>query len=276
MRALIAGCGYVGTALGNRLAAQGHEVTGTRRTIPNSESPIHWAAADVLRPDSFSALPGGFDWAVYAVSAAAHTDDAYRAAYVDGLRNTLDFLRATSPELRRVVFVSSTGVYHQNSGETVDEDSPAEPARFSGTRLLEGEAVLRESGLPGVVVRFSGIYGPGRDRTVRSVREGTARLSPQPAVLNHIHRDDCAGVLAHVLQLDDPAPRYLGTDCEPVLKNDALRWIAEQLGLPEPPEAEATDAPVRGGYRYYSNRRLCESGYAFAYPTYREGYAGLL
>jgi len=277
MRVLIAGCGYVGSALGERLAAAGHDVTGTRRRPPGDGGAFSWSAADVLRPDTLAALPAGFDAAVYAVSAGGYSDESYRDAYVTGVRNVLEALRASSPALRRFVFVSSTGVYHQNDGETVDEASPALPARFSGTRLLEGEAAALDSGLPACVVRFSGIYGPGRDRTIESVRSGTARLTREPAVLNYVHRDDCAGVLAHVLQLENPAPLYLGTDSEPVQKNDTLRWIAQQLGLPEPPLAdEAQSPPARGGHRFYNNNRLLDTGYAFTYPTYREGYGSLL
>ena len=128
-------------------------------------------------------------------------------------------------------------------------------------------------------MRFSGIYGPGRDRLIESVRNGSARLvRGSTAVLNHIHRDDCAGALAHVLGMESPAPLYLGTDSEPAYKNDLLRWIAKQLGVSTPPEVEAeiTGGIHRGGHRFYDNALLRDSGYRFLYPTYREGYGALL
>jgi len=96
--------------------------------------------------------------------------------------------------------------------------------------------------------------------------------------LNLIHRDDCAGALAHVLSLNEAAPCYAAVDNEPVEKNALLRWVADRLGQPAPPtvSAEETEAPQRGGNRRVRNARLVESGYAFEYPTYREGYAPLL
>ncbi len=275
-RTAIVGCGYVGSALASLLLDAGHQVWGLRRSAV-ARGELRTIQADVLRPESLL-FPDALDHVVYAVSADASTEEAYRAAYVTGLSNVLQALQAQG-QSPRFVFVGSTGVYHQDDGAWLNEESPADPRGFSGKLLLEGEALLRESGLLSSVVRFSGIYGPGRARTVESVRSGVARrVRGSNAVLNHIHRDDCAGVLAHVLALDAPAPLYLGTDCEPALKNDLLCWVAEQLGLPAPVEVDAeTGTGIhRGGHRYYSNRRLLDSGYRFRYPTYREGYRALL
>ena len=121
----------------------------------------------------------------------------------------------------------------------------------------------------------------GRTRLIDSVAEGSARLDPVDSrCLNHIHRDDCAGVLAHLLALAEVAPLYLGTDCEPRPRNEMLCWIAGQLGVSEPPVREAEEANTRpserGGNRRYRNQRLVDSGYHFRYPTYREGYGALI
>jgi nucleoside-diphosphate-sugar epimerase len=276
-RTAIVGCGYVGTALATLLAERGHEVYGVRRTPTPSRDGLRFLAADVSRPQSLR-WPEGLTHLVYAISADGSTEEAYRAAYVAGLANVLASLaqKRLSP---RLLFVGSTGVYHQDDGAWLDEDSPAEPRGFSGRLLLEGEALLHASGLPATVVRLSGIYGPGRERLIDSVRHGNARrVRDSKAVLNHIHRDDCAGAIAHVLSLPNPAPLYLATDNEPAYKNDVLNWIAQQLGVEAPPEvdAEPTAGIHRGGHRFYRNQCLRDSGYTFRYPTYREGYAALI
>ncbi|MFM1919282.1 MAG: hypothetical protein RLZZ303_916 [Candidatus Hydrogenedentota bacterium] len=276
-RTLIVGCGYVGSALAHLLAERGHEVWGMRRSRATDANGIRWLQGDVLAPESL-AFPDALDHVVYAVSADASTEDSYRAAYVTGLRNVLEGSRRAG-QSPRVVFVSSTGVYHQDDGTWLEESSPTQPRGFSGRLLLEGENLLHDSTFPGVVLRLSGIYGPGRGRTVDSVRSGGARrVRGSKAVLNHIHRDDCAGAIAHVLSLPDPAPLYLGTDCEPTLKNEVLSWVASQLGLPDPPEVDAEPGAGihRGGHRFYSNKRLTDSGYVFLFPSYREGYKSLL
>jgi len=276
-RTVIVGCGYVGTALATLLEASGHEVWGMRRTLMASRHGVRFVAADVARPETLH-WPSAIDHVVYAISADDSTESAYRAAYVTGLGNVLASL-ARASLCPRVVFVSSTGVYHQDDGSWLDEDSPTQPRGFSGQLLLEGEATLHASGLPATAVRLSGIYGPGRERLVDNVRHGSARrVRDSKAVLNHIHRDDCAGAIAHVLSLPSPAPCYLATDSEPVYKNEALSWIAHRMGMEAPAEVDAE--PVigihRGGHRFYSNQRLRDSGYVFQFPTYREGYASMI
>jgi nucleoside-diphosphate-sugar epimerase len=138
---------------------------------------------------------------------------------------------------------------------------------------------VRDAGLPAVVLRLGGIYGPGRDRLVRELREGRARLRPgPPRYTNRIHRDDAAAALLHLLDLAEPAPLQLGVDCEPADQNDVLRWLARALGLAVPPfgDAERPAGGRPGTSKRCRNARLLASGFVFRYPTYREGYAGTL
>ena len=65
------------------------------------------------------------------------------------------------------------------------------------------------------------------------------------AYTNRIHRDDCAGVLRHLTQLDRPLPLYLGADHEPATQCSVMDWIAGRLGLPAPARA-ASGSPGAG------------------------------
>lgn len=279
-RVLIAGCGYVGTALGQGLAALGHEVFGLRRRPEGLPRGIHAVAADLSEPSSLEALPGAVELLVYCASAAGFSEQAYRAAYVDGLQNLFDAISRWPEPPRRILFTSSTAVYGQHAGEWVDEGSSTEPAGFSGRRLLEGEALLRRGPIPGIVLRLGGIYGPGRTRLVESVRSGSA-VCREGLYTNRIHRDDAAGAIAHLLALESPEPVYLGVDHEPAEECALLRWIAERIGAP-PPRHEAPDAAAtRAGGRPHGSKRcqsdrLRRSGYRFRHPSYREGYGALL
>lgn len=277
----MAGCGYVGTALGELLAARGHEVFGLRRRPGGLPASIRPLAADLTRPETLRAIPSAIDVVFYTAAAGAGSDDAYRAAYVDGLRNLVEAFAARA--VRRIFFTSSTAVYAQAAGEWVDESSRAEPAHFSGRRLLEAERALATSGLPFVVLRLGGVYGPGRTRLVDSVRSGRARFrSAAPIYTNRIHRDDCARALAHLASLTNPAPLYIGVDHEPAREEDVLRWLAARLGAPAPREAaapcETSDALSRRGRssKRCCSARLVASGHRFRYPTFREGYESVL
>jgi nucleoside-diphosphate-sugar epimerase len=276
---LIAGCGYVGTALGTRLTLDGHVVWGLRRhtdAVPPSIRPL---AADLTVPETLEALPPGLDVVFYTASADASDDDSYRAAYVEGLRNLLHALDNQRQPLRRVFFTSSTGVYAQASGAWVDETSPTEPAEFSGLRVLEGERLLLGGLFPATVLRLGGIYGPGRTRLIDRVRRGLAVCPDGPPLYtNRIHRDDCAGALRHLLTLAEPASLYLGVDHEPVEQCEVLRWLAAQLGVSPPRLEPPSGSEVR---RHQSNKRcsnakLVASGYVFRYSSFRDGYMALL
>jgi nucleoside-diphosphate-sugar epimerase len=275
MKVLIAGCGDVGTALGLQLVRRGHTVWGLRRRVDLLPPEILPIALDLVHDPLPGRIPS-VDRVVYAAAADQGTEDAYRAAYVDGPGRLLDFMEAAeTPRPDRFLFVSSTAVYGSTGGEWVDEDSPCHPDGFRGSTVLEGERRVWSSPIPGVVLRLGGIYGPGRTRMLDLVRSGRARCPHGPPVwTNRIHRDDCAGALAHLLEHPRPEPLYLGVDHEPTPLCDLYRELAEMLGVPAPgidPEPSRDRSNKR-----VSSLRLRESGYQFRFPTFREGYRQLL
>ena len=273
-RVLIAGCGDVGNALGVLLLADGASVYGMRRDVARLAPGIVPLAADLADLSSFDA-PENLDAVVYAAAPDRGDDTAYLAAYVNGQRNLLDALARGGVTPSRWLFASSTGVYAQSQGEWVDEDSPAEAATFSGRRLREGEELAAAAASGAVSVRFGGIYGPGRNWLIETVRGGGACRAEPPLYTNRIHRDDCAGVLRHLLQIEQPAPVYVAVDCEPASQCEVMDWLGERLGVPQPPRVTGGIGLARGSKRC-RNTRLLESGYVFRYPGYREGYAAVL
>ena len=278
MRVLIAGCGDVGTRLGRRLAAAGHEVWGLRRDAGRLPAEIRALPADLAEPASLGDVPAGTDAVVYAAAADAADEAAYRRAYVRGVRHLADLFAGRGEPPERLLFVSSTAVYGESAGEWVDEETPPRPPRFNGRVLLEGERAARAAGARhATVVRFGGIYGPGRRRLIDRVREGAGGAPAPVRWTNRIHAEDCAGVLQHLLGLADPAPLYVAVDDEPAPRREVMEWLAARMGAPSgsaPPGDGGPERADRG--RRCRNARLRASGYRFRYPTYREGYAALL
>ncbi len=283
MRVLIVGCGYVGVPLGVALAQEGHEVFGVRRSAEAAEklrpSGIRPLVADILRPETLKALPGPFDWVVNLVSAGQGGASEYRAVYLQGTKNLIDWLAPSPP--RKFVYTSSTGVYGQTDGSQVKETSPTEPAVETGQILVQTEKVLLDAfeqrKFPAVILRVAGIYGPDRGYYLKQFLKNEARIAGHgERVMNMIHVDDLVGIIITALKYAHPGQIYNAVDDEPVTQLHFFRWLAEALGKWLPPFAseDAEEARKRGltNKRVLNRKLKMELGYRFKYPTFRQGY----
>jgi nucleoside-diphosphate-sugar epimerase len=270
---LIAGCGDLGTEVGLRFAALGHPVVGLRRSAHLLPPQIEGQAVDLSaeKPD----VPASTSTVIVALAASARTEEAYRSAYVDGLRNLLDALDDAVVVPNRFVLVSSTAVYNITDGSWVDETAPAESSAPQDRILLEAEQLLLSRIPTAIVFRLSGIYGPGRERLITQVREGRATVGPTPRFTNRIHRDDAAAAIVHLALLPgQPESLYLGVDDNPALSEEVLTFLAGELSA-APPTPVDTDSD-RGGNKRLRNTRLRSTGFEFTYPDYRSGYRALI
>lgn len=277
---LIVGCGDIGVRCAGGLRDQGYSVTAVRRNISVLPDWLEAHSADVTNPSSLTCISENhFDVVIYILAAAAFNAADYRAAYITGVENTLAALEGSRQSLKRFIFVSSTGVYHQNNGETVDENSSTEPATFNGQLVLEGEQLVRANAF-GTCVRFSGIYGPDRLRMINRVAAGQGSGIKSTAFSNRIHVEDCAGVLLHLVNQvaadQDLFDVYLASDSLPATTSEVESFIAERLGLTLAQSGPAEQSRRIAGSKRCDNRRLLESSYEFIYPDYRAGYQAII
>lgn len=261
-----------------RFHALGHRVVGWRRSPAKLPAAIEGAAADLSAPN-LPPVPADTTAVVIAVAADSPTEEAYRAAYVEGLTHVLDALERDGVRPRRVLFVSSTAVYGDAGGGWVDENTPPRPGGFSGRVLLEAEQLLQAAfsgtATTATSLRLGGIYGPGRTRLIDQVRGGTAVVPEDARYTNRIHRDDAAAAIVHLATMPpEPAPVYVGVDNDPADLGTVLRFLAAELGLAEPPVGDA--GPARGGNKRCRNDLLRSTGFEFAFPSFREGYRDIL
>lgn len=293
-RILIAGCGEVGVALGAMLFARGHEVWGLRRDGTKQMSPLRVVQADLASPASLQAIPEALDFVFYLASADCASDASYSTTYVRNLQNLLDVLHARSEKPSCIFYASSTSVYAQANDEWIDEDSPTQPEHFAGKRLLEGEALLHASNFPFCIVRFSGIYSVKKRALFERVLHGEVEQVEHSPYTNRIHLDDCAGVLAFLVDLPKPAQLYLASDSEPARRSDVEKWLVSEIERrkniqnnfvsnyesADKIKTAATDLVHtprrRSSSKRCSNLRLKKAGYVFRYPSFREGYAAIL
>lgn len=267
---LIVGCGYVGSELAKRYLEQGIKVWVLQRH-PVEIAGVENIIADISKPLQIE-LPR-VDTVFYLVSADTHTQKAYHQAYVDGIAHLLLAFKFHSP---KIIYASSTAVYSQQTGEWVDESSLTKPLNFSGQVLLEGEKLVQAHSSSHHVVRFGGIYGPGREKILRDVLQQKAQRVTRPLYTNRIHQQDCAAILQHLAKLSHALPTVLAVDNEPILYNEILCWLAAALNVPMPAIGDHIPERLLNSNKRCSNKLLLSTGYTFQYPTFRHGYQVLI
>lgn len=275
MKVLFIGCGDIAQRAAEQLGGN-CSCFGLRRNPENLSSAITPIMADAANPQQLlSVASDNFDIWVATLTPAEFTRQAYQQSYLavaQAMAETIDTL-PKAPKL--VIWVSSTSVYGDNDGDWVDETTKPNPVTFSGEILLQAEQIIQKLPCLSSVVRFSGIYGPGRTRLLGQVKAGKGRPKSPEQWSNRIHADDCGAVLAHLMALLESKkpiePIYLASDCEPVTQHDIRQWLAQKLDVALTPEAVKL-----GAIRRCNNRLLLDSGFKFSYPSFREGYTALI
>lgn len=275
---LIIGCGAIGYKLATLLTGQGHDVTGLKRNTPTQgDEKFSYYRADIGVPADLAGLNTDFDFIFFIVSADSRNENSYREIYDVGLNNVINhFAQANSQA--RWIFVSSTSVYGQNQGEWVDEDSPSEPVKTTSLEIVKAEQKLIALNPRNIIVRFSGIYGPGREYLLRLAQQSPAIQKQPPYFTNRIHEQDCVGVLAFLLEqsINDVKleQRYLASDDNPAPMWEVISWLAQQMRCP--PAVEKLTDEGSGRNKRCRNDRIKRLGYRFAYPNYKSGYLELI
>ncbi|MDR3634818.1 MAG: SDR family oxidoreductase [Isosphaeraceae bacterium] len=285
MSTLIVGCGYLGKRVAQQLVAAGEHVWGTVRSRPRADdlaaSLIEPVIADVLDPASLRALPEA-DRVFYSVGFDRTAGVAMRTVYVDGLRNALERLGDRSA---RIVYASSTGVYGQDDGSWVEEDALAEPRHESGRTCLEAENLARDwaaaRGFPLIVLRFAGLYGPGRIPRRANVERGEPIAGDPSKFVNFIHSDDAATAAVAALVRGKPGAVYHVADDRPVTRAEFYGRLAECLDAPPPrfsqPAPGSAEARREESNKRVANRRLRdELGVDLHFPDVIQGLGSAL
>jgi nucleoside-diphosphate-sugar epimerase len=232
--------------------------------------------ADASDPQQLlSVASNKFDIWIATITPAEFTRQAYQQSYLAVAQAMAQTVNALQQAPKLIIWVSSTSVYGDNNGDWVDETTKPNPVTFSGEILLQAEQIIQNLPCSSTVVRFSGVYGPGRTRLLSQVQAGKGRPKLPEQWSNRIHADDCGAVLAHLIELFESnkpiEPIYLASDCEPVTQYDIRQWLAQKLDV-----SLIAEAVKLGSIRRCSNHLLLDTGFEFNYPSYKEGYDALI
>ncbi|MFV0281210.1 MAG: SDR family oxidoreductase [Rhodoblastus sp.] len=282
MRLFIFGVGYCAAAYLAANRGDWDEVVGTMRASDKARR----AAANMRSVDI---MEFGETFVDPRIEGALARSDALIASIPPGsgdpaLRRFGSMIRTAG--IRRIVYLSTLGVYGDAGGGWVDETTPPDPAVSRSMAREKAEREWLELATPDrrvFVLRLAGIYGPGRN-AIASLRAGAAQRIVKPGqVFNRIHVADIARTIAACLVANHPGGVINVCDDEPAPPQDVTAWAAKLIGVAPPPEipfAQAALSPMAASFwatnKRVSNRRLREDlGVKLAYPSFREGLAAL-
>jgi nucleoside-diphosphate-sugar epimerase len=188
----------------------------------------------------------------------------------------------------RIIYLSTSGVYGDCGDATVTEDTPANPQTARSKRRLDAEMSLlawgNERKVKVVILRVTGIYGPGR-LPVTQLASGQPvleeQLSPQT---NRIHADDLANVCLAAAERGADGEIINVSDGQSSTMTAYFNAAADYLGYPRPKqvgwdEARQVMSPLMLSYmaesrRMDNSRMINHLGITLRYPTLQEGLKG--
>ncbi len=150
---------------------------------------------------------------------------------------------------RRLVYISTTGVYGDCGGEWIDESRPCMPATDRARRRVDAERVLaawgRRRGVTVSILRAPGIYAENR-LPIDRLRKGTAALAIEDDVFtNHVHAADLAQVAIAAMRKGRPGRIYNVVDDSALLMGEFFDRVADAYGLARPPRISRAEAAAR-------------------------------
>lgn len=184
---------------------------------------------------------------------------------------------------RKIVYLSTIGVYGDHAGGWVDESTLPQSSLDRARMRIAAEQAWTEIAHGNVaILRLAGIYGPGRNALV-TLRSGSARRIIKPGqVFNRIHVDDIVSAIMAAMH-HDGGGTWNVCDDEPAPPQDVITYAAQLMGVAPPAEEAFATAEMSAMARSFyassarvSNARLKrELGVTLAHPTYRHGIDAL-
>lgn len=243
---LIIGCGDVGLRTARLLAAR-HRLYALARS-PQSAQRLREAGVTPIPGDlddyaSLARLAGIANWIVHFAPPTAHGEYDMRT------RRLLSILGKGQILPRRLVYISTSGVYGDCGGEVIDETRTPAPQNERALRRLDAEQLVRQwgrrCGVAVSILRAPGIYAAERLPVERLQRHVPALCAEDDVFTNHIHADDLAQITVHALFRAGGGRVYHASDNHPMYMGEYFTRVATTFGLPAPPritraEAEAT------------------------------------
>lgn len=273
---IVVGCGDAGATIATAWRAIGGVSWGTTRQTSRAKA-LQAAGIHGVVTDPGDAVLPRLHGVSDPVAVISTPPDASAAA--SQIEQQLAWL--TSHGVTRIVYLSTSGVYAEDQGGEVTDDSPVrrdDPRHAS--RLQHESAVLawaQTAGRRAWTLRLPGIYGPGRTILPR-LRDGSYRLVDGGVLwTNRIHLDDIASAALFLLRHGPPSGAVLASDGTPFQIRDLVGWACRSYGFPTPPTVSLDEVPASArpfwlGSKRCRPARLLAWGWTPRVPDVYEGH----
>jgi nucleoside-diphosphate-sugar epimerase len=195
-------------------------------------------------------------------------------------RNLIRILAQGSNAVRRLIYISTTGVYGDHGGGKVSEVTPTNAQSERAQRRVDAERELRlwapAHGVALTILRVPGIYAADR-LPIDRLQAGTPALLPEEdAYSNHIHSDDLARLVCATVYHGKPQRIINACDGEEVKMGDYFDKVADAFGLERAPRLPGSElqkivSPMLWSFmresRRVTNTRLHELKTLLRYPS---------
>lgn len=278
---LIIGCGYTGRRIARLERAAGHALRGLVSSEASEQALRRMAVEPLVADLDAEILPRLRAEVVYycAPPPGSGEDDPRLARALEALRG-----------VRRVLYLSTTGVYGDLRGGVATEATPVTPATARARRRVAAERRLAAWSARGggewVILRVAGIYGPGRLPLERLRRGEPYPHAAEAGPGNRIHVDDLARAARLAMWHAPHAAVYNVSDGVPLDSGSFAELVADVAGLPRPPRVSMDEARqrldasrmsfLREARRVDNRRLLRELGFELRYADPRKGIAASL
>lgn len=239
---LIAGMGDIGRRL--TAAHSGVRVLGVARSAESAalarEAGALPVAADLDRRESLARLAGLSPWVLHLAPPPADSEGDPRT------RHLIAALARRGSLPRRLVYISTSGVYGNCNGERVFEHRPTAARNARAKRRVDAERQLRRfaarNGIKLAILRAPGIYAADRLPLERIRKQTPAVVGAEDSYTNHIHADDLAGLAWLALFRGRPNRVYHAVDDSVKKMGDYFDMVADHFGLPRSPRISRAEA----------------------------------
>ncbi len=195
-------------------------------------------------------------------------------------RNLIRILAQGSNAVRRLIYISTTGVYGDHRGAKVSEITPVNPQSERAKRRVDAERVLRlwgpANGVAVTILRVPGIYAADRLPIERLQSKTPALVAEEDAYSNHIQSDDLARLVCAAVYHGKPQRIINACDGGETKMGDYFDEVADAFGLQSPArlpgnELQKIVSPMLWSFmresRRVTNMRLHELKTPLRYPS---------